>query len=303
MAGNEIFRPKIKKEYEMGNGDYFQNYSEEEYCNFPRFRGRIDNRDGATQRDDDKKLFVGNLSWETSDGELRRHFGRYGQIESVNIKTNPKTGRSRGFAFVVFKTAESVDRVLTDSEHIIKNKRADPKKVTARYGKVFVGGLPWELCDSDIKDYFSQFGNVVEIEIPYDRVKQRRMGFCFITFDSEQPVDDLMGTPEHLINGKRVDVKKYNRGMRGCFRDEGGRERVGNFGIESGRENQEEQRGDPDCAGNYPDSKETKARDSRDAKRGRGKTFYKGKGDSRWQHQELRKMKLRLKLSVELDSE
>lgn len=44
--------------------------------------------------------------------ELRDHFGTYGDIESINVKTDPNTGRSRGFAFIVFSKAESLDKVM-----------------------------------------------------------------------------------------------------------------------------------------------------------------------------------------------
>lgn len=43
--------------------------------------------------------------------ELREHFGSYGTIDSINVKTDPNTGRSRGFAFIVFKEASSIDKV------------------------------------------------------------------------------------------------------------------------------------------------------------------------------------------------
>jgi len=44
--------------------------------------------------------------------ELREHFSTYGDIESINVKTDPNTGRSRGFAFIVFAKAESLDKVF-----------------------------------------------------------------------------------------------------------------------------------------------------------------------------------------------
>lgn len=92
--------------------------------------------------------------------ELRDHFGQYGEIESINVKTDPTTGRSRGFAFIVFKQAESIDKVSAAGEHTINNKKVDPKKAKARHGKIFVGGLTAELSDDDIKSYFGQYGTV-----------------------------------------------------------------------------------------------------------------------------------------------
>ena len=178
----------------------------------------------APGRDDDRKLFVGGLSWETTDKELREHFGNYGEIESINVKTDPNTGRSRGFAFIVFNSADAIDKVVAAGDHIINNKKVDPKKAKARHGKIFVGGLSNELSDDDIKNYFSQFGNILEVEMPFDKTKNQRKGFCFITFDSEQVVNELLKTPKQTIKDKEVDVKKATPkpdtmgGMRGMGR-------------------------------------------------------------------------------------
>ncbi|XP_030246994.1 RNA-binding protein squid isoform X1 [Drosophila navojoa] len=162
----------------------------------------------SNQRDDDRKLFVGGLSWETTEKELRDHFGKFGEIESINVKTDPQTGRSRGFAFIVFTNTEAIDQVTAAEEHIINSKKVDPKKAKARHGKIFVGGLTTEISDEEIKTYFSQFGNIVEVEMPFDKQKSHRKGFCFITFDSEQVVTDLLKTPKQKISGKEVDVKR-----------------------------------------------------------------------------------------------
>ena len=46
------------------------------------------------------KLYVGNLSYETDQHELRECFGRFGQVVSVSIVSDRNTGGSRGFGFV-----------------------------------------------------------------------------------------------------------------------------------------------------------------------------------------------------------
>ena len=92
--------------------------------------------------------------------ELREHFGKYGEIESINVKTDPQTGRSRGFAFIGFKSPDSIGKVNAAGEHIINNKKVDPKKAKARQGKIFVGGLTTEISEEEIQTYFGQFGTV-----------------------------------------------------------------------------------------------------------------------------------------------
>jgi cold-inducible RNA-binding protein len=46
------------------------------------------------------KLFVGNLSFQTTQEDLMNTFARYGAVESVNLLTDRMTGQSRGFGFV-----------------------------------------------------------------------------------------------------------------------------------------------------------------------------------------------------------
>jgi RNA recognition motif-containing protein len=47
-----------------------------------------------------KKMFVGNLSFQTTESDIRAAFEQYGSVESVAIITDRDTGRSKGFGFV-----------------------------------------------------------------------------------------------------------------------------------------------------------------------------------------------------------
>ncbi len=47
-----------------------------------------------------KKLYVGNLSFETTEADLKELFGQAGSVETVRIITDRDTGRSKGFGFV-----------------------------------------------------------------------------------------------------------------------------------------------------------------------------------------------------------
>ncbi len=52
------------------------------------------------------KLYVGNLSFKTTDADLRTAFSQYGNVTDVYVASDRMTGRPRGFAFVTFSTAE-----------------------------------------------------------------------------------------------------------------------------------------------------------------------------------------------------
>lgn len=53
-----------------------------------------------------KKLFVGGLSWGTDDNGLRAAFEQFGEVTDAKVITDRESGRSRGFGFVTFSTAE-----------------------------------------------------------------------------------------------------------------------------------------------------------------------------------------------------
>ncbi len=59
-----------------------------------------------------KKLYVGNLSFSTTEDELRTVFENHGSVASVNVITDRETGRARGFAFVEMEEASAADAAI-----------------------------------------------------------------------------------------------------------------------------------------------------------------------------------------------
>ena len=61
-----------------------------------------------------RKLYVGNLPYETGESELQELFGRVGTVESVKVMRDMATGRARGFAFVEMSTDEEAQKAITE---------------------------------------------------------------------------------------------------------------------------------------------------------------------------------------------
>lgn len=67
---------------------------------------------------DQGKLFIGGISWETTEDKLKDYFGNYGDVLQTVVMRDKITGRPRGFGFVVFADPAVLDRVLEDKHTI-----------------------------------------------------------------------------------------------------------------------------------------------------------------------------------------
>jgi RNA recognition motif-containing protein len=61
-----------------------------------------------------KKLFVGGLSWDTSDDTLRQAFEPFGDILDAKVISDRDTGRSRGFGFVTFSDPSNANTAMNE---------------------------------------------------------------------------------------------------------------------------------------------------------------------------------------------
>lgn len=174
----------------------------------------------------ERKLFVGGLNKDATDEEhLRSYFKEFGPIIDCTIMRDAHN-QSRGFGFVLFENASSIDDIIaskkdggtfTLDDHHIEVKRALPKvpggsagtsRTGGLYRKIFVGGLPSTIVETDLRKYFEKFGRVNEVELLRERGTQRLRGFAFVTFDDEDSADKCIQRRTHEICKKVCEVKR-----------------------------------------------------------------------------------------------
>ena len=63
-----------------------------------------------------KKLYVGNMSFQTTEDDLKTLFSEFGEVSSVTIITDRETGRPRGFGFVEMEGADEAIAALDQKE-------------------------------------------------------------------------------------------------------------------------------------------------------------------------------------------
>jgi len=160
-----------------------------------------------------RKLFVGGLSWQTSEDSLQQYFEELNMtVERVLIMRDKVTGRSRGFGFVTLSESFQVDKAVTTNLHLdgrkIEAKRAIPKREMDKNSKkLFVGGIPISLSNTEFRKYFEAFGTVVECQVMTERESGRSRGFGFVTFEDEEVTERVLRA-RHEILGKTVEVKR-----------------------------------------------------------------------------------------------
>lgn len=91
-----------------------------------------------------KKLYVGGLSWNTTDDGLQEAFSRFGEVIEAKVITDRETGRSRGFGFVTFQDNSAADAAVAEmngkqlDDRTIKVNEAQERAPRPRGG--FSGG-------------------------------------------------------------------------------------------------------------------------------------------------------------------
>ncbi|GMG19686.1 unnamed protein product [[Candida] boidinii] len=123
-----------------------------------------------------------------------------------------KTGRSRGFGFLQFALSSSVDEVLKQ-KHIIDGKLIDPKRAIPKdeqdkTGKIFVGGISAEVTEKDFRDYFVQFGTIIDSQLMIDKDTGKARGYGFVTYDSSEAVDKVTQNRFVPFKGKTMEIKR-----------------------------------------------------------------------------------------------
>ncbi len=82
------------------------------------------------------KLYVGNISFDTSEDSLRTTFAEHGEVEEVAVITDRDTGRPRGFAFVTMRD-ENAARTAIDA---LNGKELDGRALNVNEAKAKTGG-------------------------------------------------------------------------------------------------------------------------------------------------------------------
>ncbi|KAH3774344.1 TAR DNA-binding protein 43-like [Dreissena polymorpha] len=151
-------------------------------------------------------LIVLGLPWKSSEDDLRNYFSKFGELLLVQVKRDPTTNQSKGYGFIRFQKYEDQVKCMSVRHHIdgrwcdvtIPNSNEGAHQVISR--KVFIARCTEDITADDLRNYFCQFGEVVDVFIP----KPFR-SFAFVTFSDPDVAHSLCGE-DHIVKGVSVHV-------------------------------------------------------------------------------------------------
>lgn len=157
-------------------------------------------------------IYVGNLPYSATEDELAELFAAYGTVEAVSIVVDRVTNRPRGFGFVEMADDSQAQAAIeglngTEMGGRILNVNAARPRTERRGGgggprgpgrrpgglrggtSVYVGNLPYEVTEDELRDLFGAHGAVNDVSIVTDRMTGRTRGFGFVEMADAQEAD------------------------------------------------------------------------------------------------------------------
>lgn len=180
---------------------------------------------------DRRTIFVGNVDIKAKRSALRLIFKEYGEIETIRFRNaavaDPNESKrvamiKRHFhesqvsiiAYVRFKTEESAIAALSANNKILKDRHLQVDRATGTRKidpkcSVFIGNLPFDANEEEVREIFQDCGAIENVRIVRDKELGSGKGFGYVNFESPDAVElalKISGTP---LRKRQLRVKRY----------------------------------------------------------------------------------------------
>ncbi|KAK6253565.1 hypothetical protein QUC31_015285 [Theobroma cacao] len=194
----------------------------------------------------DLSIFVGDLAADVTDTILHETFsGRFQSVKGAKVVIDSNTGRSKGYGFVRFSDENERSRAMTEMNGVYCSSRpmrigvATPKKASgyqqqyssqalvlagghgsngavaqgsqsdndSNNATIFVGGLDSDVSDDDLRQPFSQFGDIISVKIPPGK------GCGFVQFANRKNAEDAIQSLNGTTIGKQTVRLSWGRSL------------------------------------------------------------------------------------------
>ncbi|KAM6576486.1 hypothetical protein CsatB_028323 [Cannabis sativa] len=171
-----------------------------------------------------RKIFVHGLGWDTTAETLISEFSKYGEIEDCKAVTDRVSGKSKGYAFILFKRRIGAKRALKEPQKKIGSRTtscqlasagpvpAPPPVVSSvseyTQRKIFVSNVSADVDPQKLLEYFKQFGDVEEGPLGLDRHTGKPKGFALFVYRSVESAKRALEEPHKNFEGLTLHCQK-----------------------------------------------------------------------------------------------
>lgn len=195
-------------------------------CHYDKNRSRDRDRDHDLKdspKPDGIKLYLGNLTYSTTEQRIREVFGEFGLVQDVFLPVERGSNRPRGFGFVTLDSRSAAEQAIQKLDQsqldgrMIRVSESRPRgqgpsgefnRSGQKDVRLYVGNLSLDATEESVKNLFSKFGPVTDCFLPTDRDTNQVRGFAFVTMpaeDAEKACEKLDGE-EH--DGRTIYVNE-----------------------------------------------------------------------------------------------
>jgi RNA recognition motif-containing protein len=173
------------------------------------------------------RLFIGGISYDTTEYDLQEYFSSFGPITSCTIVYNRCTGISKGYGFLRVNGKSIAAEILASDKHLIKDRLVDVSEaldkeksapshhlLTKGFRRLFVGGLSHKISTNHLLDYFSTFGRVLNAFKISDPITKIDKNFGYVEFETVEAAQFALNTKPHLLYGHKLNVQNHKSGLK-----------------------------------------------------------------------------------------
>lgn len=165
-----------------------------------------------------KKLYVGNLAFDSTKEDLMEFFSSFCEVKDVFIPVDA-SGRPRGFAFVTVKEEDAdtlieaasgkelMGRTISVNHPLPPGERPQKRERVGRL-KLFIGNLSFDTSGEVLEEVFSEFGKVLDFYIPVDPQTENPRGFAFLTMERSDGLNAIDGLDGFELDGRIISVNE-----------------------------------------------------------------------------------------------
>ncbi|KAI4308277.1 hypothetical protein L6164_031367 [Bauhinia variegata] len=178
-----------------------------------------------------RKIFIHGLGWDTTAETLTSVFGKYGEIEDCKAVTDKVSGKSKGYAFILFKHRSGARNALKQPQKKIGNRTTScqlasagpvpaPPAATApvpeyTQRKIFVSNVNPEVDPLKLLEFFKQFGDIEDGPLGLDKQTGKPKGFALFVYKSVESAKKALQEPHKNFEGHTLYCQRAIDGPKG----------------------------------------------------------------------------------------